>query len=78
MRLLSEVTGARRQDQRVERHIVLWMKQIFLPGDKVAFLTANVSDKPHVVDLLKGIDVAAFTSRIPAEQWLLLDPVHID
>ena len=73
VRLLSDVTRASRQAPEIEQYVLTQMLCTFLPGDRVAFLTATVEDKKRVRTLLHDFDFAAFNSLLPAEMWLLED-----
>jgi hypothetical protein len=73
IRVLSDVSSARRQDPDLERHILGQIEKTFREGDRFALLTADMTDKAHVRGLIGKADFGVFASRIPAEQWLLLD-----
>lgn len=74
IRVLSDVSAGQQQDPDLERHILSHIEQTFEPGDRYAILAANIADKVHLRALLGAADFGVFASRIPAEQWLLLDP----
>ncbi|WP_454882906.1 hypothetical protein [Sphingomonas oryzagri] len=73
IRVLSDVSSARRQDPELERHILGQIEATFREGDRFAVLTADMADKAYVRGLIGEADFGVFASRIPAEQWLLLD-----
>jgi hypothetical protein len=77
IRILSDVTTAQRQTPAVERHIMGHIERTFRPGDRFAVLTADMADRGHVRKLLGAADFGVFASRIPAEQWLLLDELPL-
>ena len=72
VRVLSDVTSSPRQAADVETHILAQMGRTFRSGDRVALL-AGQGDNAYVRTLLANVDVATFSSRLPAEMWLLLD-----
>lgn len=71
--ILSDVTQAERQIAAVERRILWQIEQTFQPGDRVAMLVADAEDKAHVRGLLGAADMAAFSSKIAAQMWLLYE-----
>jgi hypothetical protein len=77
IRVLSDVSAARRQDPELEGHILSHIERTFVAGDRFAVLTADMADKAHVRGLFGAADFGAFASRIPAEQWLLLDELPL-
>ena len=77
IRVLSDVSAGQRQDPDLERHILSHIERTFEPGDRYAILAADMADKAHLRGLLGAADFGAFASRIPAEQWLLLDSLPL-
>lgn len=75
VRLLSDVRTAVRQSPEVEAHTLEQMAATFQPGDRVVVLTGNDADKMHARELLQGVQIAAFTSLLPSEMWLLADDI---
>lgn len=77
IRVLSDVSAAERQDPDLERHILCHIHATFRAGDRFALLAADMADKAYVRGLLGAADFGVFASRIPAEQWLLLDELPL-
>lgn len=77
IRVLSDVSAAPQQDPALERHILTHIEATFHTGDRFAVLTANMATKAHVRTLIGRADFGVFASRIPAEQWLLLDELPL-
>jgi hypothetical protein len=73
IRVLSDVTGAQRQDRMLEEHIKDQIARTFQSGDRFAIQTYDAADKAYVRMIVGRGDVAVFASRLPAEMWLLLD-----
>ncbi|QUT05157.1 hypothetical protein KFK14_19475 [Sphingobium phenoxybenzoativorans] len=71
--LLSDVTQAKRQAPAVERRTMWQIEQTFAPGDRLAVLVTDADDKAHVRGLLGKADMAAFSSKIAAQMWLLYE-----
>lgn len=77
IRVLSDVSAAERQDPALERRILGHIERTFRSGDRFAILAAAMADKVHIRGLLGAADFGVFASRIPAEQWLLLDELPL-
>lgn len=77
IRVLSDVSAASRQDPELEQHVLRHIAATFEPGDRFAVLAADMTEKVHVRTLLGAADFGVFASRIPAEQWLLLDELPL-
>lgn len=77
IRVLSDVSTAQRQDPELERHILSHIERTFEGGDRFAVLAADMADKAHIRGLFGAADFGVFASRIPAEQWLLLDELPL-
>jgi hypothetical protein len=73
VRVLSDVTAAGEQDVGTAAHILSQFRQTYCPGDRVVILTANAAVKQVVRDMLIDFDMAVFSSRLPAEMWLMAD-----
>jgi hypothetical protein len=71
VRVLSDITKAVRQSSEIEIHIREHIDRTYRPGDRVAILVADADDKMYVRGLLGHADVAAFSSQITAEIWLM-------
>jgi len=71
--LLSDVSQAKRQAPAVERRALWQIERTFEPGDRVAILVADADDKNYVRRLLGGAELAAFSSKIAAQMWLLYE-----
>jgi hypothetical protein len=69
--LLSDVTEAERQAPELEQHIRLQQDRTFRAGDRIAILTGSMDDKAHVRSVLGAAEMATFSSRLPAEMWLV-------
>lgn len=77
IRVLSDVSAAKRQDPAIERQILGHIEKTFRSGDRFAVLAGDMADKVHIRALLGAADFGVFASRIPAEQWLLLDDLPL-
>jgi len=73
VRVLSDIAQASRQGYAREEHILAHMRRTFQPGDRVALVTADATDKAYVRSIIGGLDLGVFASKLPAEMWLLLD-----
>lgn len=73
IRVLSDLSSAQTQDMGINDHILAECHRTYLPGDRVAILTPSQSAKRWLREQLRGSDVAAFCSRLPAEMWLMDD-----
>ena len=73
VRILSDVTNAERQNDAIEANILDQMARTFRPGDRVAILTGGAEDQQYVRSKINGVDVAVFSSRLPAEMWLVTE-----
>lgn len=76
IRILSDVTEAERQTPDIEARILWHMDRTYRPTDRVAILVANVADKLYVRARLGKAIVAAFSSQLPAEMWLMSDDLQ--
>lgn len=72
VRLLSDVRQGQRQTPDIEAYVLEQMRRSFLPGDRIVILTPE-AEKLHVRAILRDVAVAAFSSLLPAEMWLLSD-----
>ena len=77
IRVLSDVSAAERQDLAIERRILEHVERTFRSGDRFAVLAGDMADKVYIRGLLGPADFGVFASRIPAEQWLLLDDLPL-
>lgn len=77
IRVLSDVSAGQRQDPALERHILAHIEATFHAGDRFALFAGDMADKSHMRGLLGAADFGVFASRIPAEQWLLLDELPL-
>jgi hypothetical protein len=73
VRLLSDVSGATRQNNQIETHIKWQMERTFRRGDRIAILAADAAMKESLLQLVDLPPIAVFHSRIAAESWLLAD-----
>ncbi|MFZ2997757.1 hypothetical protein [Sphingobium sp.] len=73
IRVLSDVTGAGEQDAGTGALILAQFRRTYRPEDRVAMLTANENVKMVVRAMLQDFNIAAFSSRLPAEMWLMAD-----
>lgn len=76
IRILSDVTAAERQTPDIEARILWHMDRTYLPTDRVAILVGSVADKLYVRARLGKAIVAAFSSQLPAEMWLMSDDLQ--
>lgn len=75
IRVLSDVSRAGGQDEGTGALILEQFARTYRPEDRVAILTANIDVKMVVRAMLRDLNIAAFSSRLPAEMWLMEDDV---
>lgn len=73
IRVLSDLSSAQDHKMGINDDILVQCHRSYLPGDRVAILTPGQSAKQWLRERLRGSDVAAFCSRLPAEMWLMAD-----
>lgn len=73
IRVLSDLSTAPAQNMGINDYILAECHRTYLPGDRVAILTPGQSTKQWLREQLRGSEVAAFSSRLPAEMWLMAD-----
>ena len=73
IRVLSDLSSACTDDMGINDHILDECHRTYQPGDRVAILTPGPSSKRWLRERLRGSEVAAFSSRLPAEMWLMAD-----
>lgn len=73
IRVLSDLSTASEIDQDVDDHVLELCHHTYLPGDRVAILTSDNVSKHRLRARLQGSNVAVFSSRLPAEMWLMAE-----
>jgi hypothetical protein len=72
VRVLSDLSSADEQDMGIDDYVLAECHRTYLPGDRVAILTPNINAKQRLRAKLLGSEVAAFSSLLPAEMWLMV------
>jgi hypothetical protein len=70
--LLSDIRRSARTTSELEQHILGQMARTFEPGDRIVLLTDG-DDKSYIRHVLKDVAIAAFSSQLAAEIWLVTD-----
>jgi hypothetical protein len=73
VRVLSDVTFAERQSPEIEAQIQLQHDRTYRPGDRIAILTHDIDDRNYIRAIVGHAEVAAFSSVLAAEMWLVED-----
>ncbi|WP_416463679.1 hypothetical protein [Sphingomonas sp. VDB2] len=71
VRVLSDLSTADEQDMGIDDYVLTECHRTYQPGDRVAILTPDKQSKQRLRAKLHGSEVGAFSSRLPAEMWLM-------
>jgi hypothetical protein len=76
IRVLSDVTLAQRQSPEIEAHIRMQHDRTYRAGDRVAMLAVGIDERNYLRSILGDAEIAAFSSVLAAEMWLVEDSLQ--